>query len=145
MIFPPSHLSLNRIEELKGRFDDLKQAFSFPRFVDVGVDGSSSKTVDTTALYAAALMSYASNDRDLTSTLTGKRYRMLPFGSEGGRRVHKYSKDLDEVLLALDGLSCGDDAVAKAKRKEAVDEVVKEANVLDEWKDMICKIAAAQT
>lgn len=134
--------SLQTIQRLKERFEEEKQAFSFPRFVDVGVNGSVSKTVDTTALYSAALMNRALTSNRDRSTI-GQRYHMLPFGSDGGRRVHQYLQDLDEVLLELDALSCGDDGV-KTKRRELVNEVVEEASVVEKWKDTICEMVSAQ-
>lgn len=130
-----------QIQDLTDQFEQHKKDFSFPRFVDVGVNGSASTTVDTTALYTAAILDRTSLGRTERPAPT-KRYHMLPFGS--GRRVHQYLHDLDEILLKLDGIVCGSSAEVRLRRKAAVDEVMKEANVVERWKDMICEMAAVQ-
>lgn len=133
-----------RIRNLKQQFDEHKRAFSFPRFVDVGVDSSQTtcKTVDTAALYQTVLMAREPNNRDQPGTK--QAYHTMYFGSEGGHRVHQYLHKLDQLLLDLAKVSSGGDEDVKARGGVVMGEVVQEINIVDQWKTMICEMASIQ-
>lgn len=130
--------SLQRIQNLKQRFDDNLKAFSFPRLVDVGVDssGTNCKTVDTTAIYCSALMTRAPNEGTKR-----KRYTMY-FGSEGGHRIHQYLHSLDQLLLDLAKVSSGGDEDVKTRGGMVMGQIVKEINTVEQWKISICEMAS---
>lgn len=134
--------SLQRIQNIKQRFNENKHAFSFPRFVDVGVDSSwtNCKTVDTTALYSTVLIASARNDREQSETK--QEHYTIYFGSEGGHRIHQYLHSLDQLLLDLAKISAGGDEAVKVRGGVVMGEVVNEINIVEQWKTTVCEMAS---
>jgi hypothetical protein len=126
--------ALTSIHQVSSEFEKAKSTFSFPSPLDY-----ISPTPDTTlpifvcpeSFKHASSLPPSSEDAEYT-TETPKSIPRLAFTSNN-KVVHEYIEHLNRLLVNLDKVESGGDAMVRERRKQMIRDIDAEAQLMDRW------------